>query len=835
MTIEELQVLITGETAQLRKELGRVKQELNRADQEVKKSTRSINNTLRTIGATLATIGIGAFFKSATQEAIRFEAALMQIQRLMGSSANEFQRWVDTQAKAFGFARSEAIRYGAVYANLLSGFSSGTAETMRRTRDLLEASAIIASSTGRTMEDVMERIRSGLLGNVEAIEDLGVNVQVSLLESTKAFREFANGKSWNQLDFNTQQTIRYFAILEQTVQKYGNELAQNTATRQAQFIAQLKDIRLYLGQAFLPIYNTILPALTRMAAALANAARYLAAFMQALFGYKQPQQQISHTEDQATAVGDLGDAYEKAGKQAKKAVAGFDQLNLIGERAASKSGAGAIVPGVTGDLETNPFSQSAQAIDDMTRRAQQAAERVKDAFRGMFDVIRNGWNGVSGSAGQSLQVAWDAIRTEQGMWKEQFEVVFNDIIALGEPLKNWWQNDVIPLWGQSIETATTILTGLSESIRMVFGSLWDAAYPVLQKFVTDGLPRITDFVSRALDSFTRLFELAKDIFADIWQDAVDPALKNISRITQETLDIIFEWWDDWGGRIFDNVNESIEGIKGLWNKFWNEYMKPVVTRMLDMMSRLWDEHMKDLVKEVGDFIGKLIDGAQTIFNKFILPVVNWLMDNLKPAFMEVFDLVSSILETALGTIIDTAKGIIRALSGVIDFLVGVFTADWERAWNGIKNIFSGIGDALKAIFKGVVNVIVDLMNWVIKQVNKISIDIPEWVPEFGGKKFGINIPLIPKLATGTNYVPQDMLAFLHKGEAVVPKKYNPAADGVSPTDMTEVIAVLRQILFAIRDTRSSQGTIDRNTVGRMATEYINDLARRGQNPLAGAF
>jgi len=87
MTIEELQVLITGETAQLRKELGRVKQELNRADQDVKKATRSINNTLRTIGATLATIGIGAFFKSATQEAIRFEAALMQIQRLMGSSA----------------------------------------------------------------------------------------------------------------------------------------------------------------------------------------------------------------------------------------------------------------------------------------------------------------------------------------------------------------------------------------------------------------------------------------------------------------------------------------------------------------------------------------------------------------------------------------------------------------------------------------------------------------------------------------------------------------------------------------------------------------------------
>lgn len=169
MTVEELQVLITGETKQLRQSLNQVKKQLSQADKDVGKATKSINSALKTIGATLATIGIGAFFASATKEAMQFEASLQQINRLMGNSATTFQQWANTQANAFGFARSEAVRYGAVYANLLSGFSSGTAETMQRTQDLLKTSAVVASSTGRTMEDVMERIRSGLLGNTEAI------------------------------------------------------------------------------------------------------------------------------------------------------------------------------------------------------------------------------------------------------------------------------------------------------------------------------------------------------------------------------------------------------------------------------------------------------------------------------------------------------------------------------------------------------------------------------------------------------------------------------------------------------------------------------------------
>lgn len=150
-------------------DFSQMRRSMMQAQKDLEKFKNGVNKTMRTIGTVLAATGITLGIRAATKEAMEFEASLQQINRLMGTGAGEFSRWASEQASAFGFARAEAVKYGAVYANLLSGFSNGTAETMTRTMDLLKASAVVASSTGRTMEDVMERIRSGLLGNTEAI------------------------------------------------------------------------------------------------------------------------------------------------------------------------------------------------------------------------------------------------------------------------------------------------------------------------------------------------------------------------------------------------------------------------------------------------------------------------------------------------------------------------------------------------------------------------------------------------------------------------------------------------------------------------------------------
>lgn len=93
------------------------------------------------------------------------------------------------------------------------------------------------------------------------------------------------------------------------------------------------------------------------------------------------------------------------------------------------------------------------------------------------------------------------------------------------------------------------------------------------------------------------------------------------------------------------------------------------------------------------------------------------------------------------------------MKGVIDFIVGVFTGDWTKAWQGVTEIFKGIWNNIVAIIEAAINFIIDGINLLISALNTIHFEIPDWVPIIGGKSFGISIPLVsqvalPRLAEG---------------------------------------------------------------------------------------
>lgn len=378
MTLEELKIVISAQTDDLRKELDQVKKQLAGMQNETKKSTSEIQNAFKKMLGGIIALGIGKKIGEAIfggiKEAMNVEAAIQQIKRIMGESSNQFLKWADTQATAFNMSKGQAITYGSIFGNLVSGFSGSAAEITKNTEDVLKASSIIASSTGRTMDDVMERIRSGLLGNTESIEDLGVNVNVAMIQSTEAFKKFANGKSWDQLDFQIQQQIRLMAILEQTTKKYGDTVNQNTSTQLAQLVAQLNNIKLSLGQAFLPILNIILPILSSFASGLAFVMNIISQFTQVLFGKTIGKQQAQNTNTQAKAMTNLGNATEKAGKQARSAIASFDEINQLQKDSGDNIGLGS--SGITAPIGTTPLSFETNAPDIMTK-IMEVAEKVR--------------------------------------------------------------------------------------------------------------------------------------------------------------------------------------------------------------------------------------------------------------------------------------------------------------------------------------------------------------------------------------------------------------------------------------------------------------------------
>lgn len=106
------------------------------------------------------------------------------------------------------------------------------------------------------------------------------------------------------------------------------------------------------------------------------------------------------------------------------------------------------------------------------------------------------------------------------------------------------------------------------------------------------------------------------------------------------------------------------------------------------------------------------------------------------------------------------------LGGIIQFIKGVFTGDMKSAFEGLKKLFKGLINADIILVESFINTVIRALNWLIKQINKISFDVPDWVPGIGGKTLGVNIPAIsekklPRLATGTVIPPnKEFLAVL---------------------------------------------------------------------------
>lgn len=760
-----------------------VKKELQKTQQQLQNFQSNVGSTMRKIGGILAAIGIGKVIKDATKEAMSFEASFQQIGRIMGANAGEFTKWANSQASALAMSKAELIKYGAVYGNLISGFAKSTGETMKYTQDLLKASAVIASATGRSMEDVMERIRSGLLGNTEAIEDLGVNVNVAMLQSTEAFKKFANGKSWQQLDFQTQQQIRLMAILEQTTKKYGTDLMNNTATAHARFIAELKNLQLALGQAFLPIYQAILPALTAFIQKITQVVSIIAQFSQALFGKPAEQkQQVTTTQAQSKALGGVAKGYDKVGKAAKKAkgqLAGFDELNTLGQ-GTSETGSGGAGEGAAG-TEMPAMDMNVQPLSDS-----------------MVEVSEN------------IKKTVDNIKAKIGEFKEFFEenkaAIISVLSGLAAGFASFW---VMSNWGAITAAFQAACTAITTAISSI-------SAPVLA---------VAAVIALLVGNIAYLWQTNegfRNSVIAVWQQISS----TISGIVTSMWTIVKSVWDTYGTQIIDNVKGIMTGIQNIILTIWNGYIQPVITTGLTFFKTIWDTSLKDVFKNVLGFIANLVNSALEIFNKFILPVTNWLLQKLAPVFQAVFKTIVTVVTIAIQNLTPIINSLITLLNGVVNFITGVLTGNWRKAWDGLKSIVVGIFSTLGNIVKAPINAIIDAVNILIRGLNKLSIKTPDWVPGVGGKTWGVNIPEIPKLAKG-GIIDSPTVAMIGEAgpEAVVPLQNTGFVQAIGQ-------AVGEAVRSAIGNAKGNTQDatvilkLNENELGRAVIKAINNVQRQ---------
>ena len=127
-----------------------------------------------------------------------------------------------------------------------------------------------------------------------------------------------------------------------------------------------------------------------------------------------------------------------------------------------------------------------------------------------------------------------------------------------------------------------------------------------------------------------------------------------------------------------------------------------------------------------------------------------------------FQRITGVVSTTVGTISSLISSAMKIIGGICDFVTGVFTGNWSKAWEGVRSIFAGIWGKFTAIVKAPINTIISMVNSVIGGINSISYDVPSWVPKIGGDHIGFDIATIPMLAKG-GIVTKPTLAMVGEG------------------------------------------------------------------------
>lgn len=269
------------------------------------------------------------FSGEAAEFATQTEASVQRLIDIYGEASESVGNFIDENAHALGMSRSAASQFSSVYGNLFSVWADQK-ENAELTTQYLNATAVVASKTGRTMADVQERIRSGLLGNTEAVEDLGIFVNVKTIEITDAFKRIADGRSWEQLTAYEQSQVRTLAILEQATKKYGTEVADTTALTKARYNAAFEDFKNTWGK----IVNIVLVPVLKVATQILNVLTTGLTTIAKLSGKTIDDSQIQQANSIQQSVENqdaLTESVKETAKEQQKLLAGFDEITKLSE------------------------------------------------------------------------------------------------------------------------------------------------------------------------------------------------------------------------------------------------------------------------------------------------------------------------------------------------------------------------------------------------------------------------------------------------------------------------------------------------------------------------
>ena len=583
---------------------------------------------------------------------------------------------------------------------------------------------------------------------------------MAMIESTEAFKKFANGQSWQQLDYQTQQQIRLMAILEQATAKYGDTLSNSVNGSISLFKSLMKDSALNLGNAMLPIINAIMPVLNSFAMVLKNVTAKLAEFIALMFNKKATVKDGvggavgdmgNAMKDAAGGAGDLADAVDDAGdsaggladnlgdsaKNAKKAakellgLMGFDEINILQkpkDDAAGGSGGGGGGGGKSGKGKGGgggPFKDILPEVEltDMDNQFKSIFDGLGDKLKGLFDLFKKGFDAAFRPEGlERIKSALERI-------KKTLEEIATDPRVVNS--FNRMTEKIAYALGQVAGSLATIGVGIG-----VF----------LTESIANGLERQKERIIRALvalfDNVGNIAEAVGNIaqaFSSAFYDVITStgAVRIGSAIVSTLLSLtstIVEVGSKLAGSLFKGFEKvvvtSAPKISSMLQSLLDivapifETIESVVDKFGDGLSSVYDEHVAPAIDSIANAFNGLIDIIQILWEGSWKPFAEFLSNTFGISIETVADLLGGIILEALKLLADTIKlvadgftafsdwckenkEIISTIASVIGTLAtvwqGIKFLSWAEQAGGLAGAFELLSGKVSFIVSGIKN------------------------------------------------------------------------------------------------------------------------------------
>ena len=290
------------------------------------------------------------------------------------------------------------------------------------------------------------------------------------------------------------------------------------------------------------------------------------------------------------------------------------------------------------------------------------------------------------------------------------------------------------------------LSDLQQAIGAVWNIIGSALLPVLTEMidiVIAQIPTISSLVGSLTPAITEMFESLVPTIEQL----VSELLPVIIELVMSLVPLITEMFAELLPPLLEVIKQLLPPLSEILKS-----ILPIIISLIQMLTPLLLPII-ELLTPILELAIAIITPLVEIISSILPPIIDLLNALIKPiliplteAFSAVANVITNVFKVAFEALQPVIENFQGFLSGIIEFITGVFTGNWGKAWEGVKNIFSNIINGLGDIFKAPINFIIKGINTFIRGLNKIK--IPNWVPLVGGK--GFNIGEIPLLAKGGN-------------------------------------------------------------------------------------